>query len=452
MVQRAKAQTSDSSAFASKPNHEQEQERSQREELVSSVVRNLIPAPQMQHLLEPASTRAINLFFLTYADGMYLEYLPGLYLSRNRPTSIGASFEAVALAHLANDQRRVDLQQLSQARYGHALALTTAALQSPQTMTTPETIASVLLLALYAAIAMDSTKEATQVWSSHVRGATAILAKCSPEIFCNSAGQGLLHHIISVVQLNCMHQRLPAPPELQTLYSASWLNHGPQAFFWSVFERIADINADIDKSGITLRHLEYLNNLDEDVHYLLLTMPRTYRGIFEYHEDVEMIQQTFTDNEGIFSIPNHIFRSHRVAQAWNSLRMMRLVVNTRLVSRIVVYSTISPLTSESQEILHTWLIKATEKSKQTAIEVCASVPTVLRPGQWRDGPSARHKFSAWARSTIFPLSLAEQSPHDSETLGGYIKQQLQILSSIAGLRSVSQEMTHGNVNSNFGDW
>ncbi|KAJ5574131.1 uncharacterized protein N7459_008558 [Penicillium hispanicum] len=435
VTRKARAQSPQSLSFSSDVEGGPESQRVP----VCQVLQELIPSPRMQLLIEPASARAINMFFCSYSDGLYLEYLPGLYMSRDRPTSIGASFEAAALAYMANDQRRDDMQRLSHERYGHALSLTTAALQSPQTMATPETIASVLLLALFAAISMESSQEAAEVWSKHVRGAMAILASCPPSLFYNAPGQSLLHHIIGAMQMDYLNRCLPPPPELNTLYSVSWLNQGPQAQFWSMYERLAELNASFDESRVTPSDLESLRDADSDLQYLLVIMPRTYRGAFDFQADTELTQRTSSDMQDFSSIPNHTFKSHRIAQAWNCLRMMRLKVATMLVSGASSYISSTSPVSEVPETIQAWRSEASANARQTIIDVCSTVPATLRPGQWRGDLNQRFQYSAWARSLIFPLTVAREAPHGSEELDGYLKEQLRIVGAITGMRSVHQE-------------
>lgn len=411
----------------------------------ASTSQQLTPPPQMQLLVDPLSVRAINLFTTAYAGGTYLDWLPTLYLPHGRPASLEASFEAVALGYMANEQRRGDLRILAREKYSIGLQQTMRALQGPQCHTA-ETIASVLLLALFAVISSESYHDAQNVWSKHIHGIVAILESCSPSaIFQNHAGQGLLHHIISVVQIDCIQRRLPLPPQLQLLYSASWINENVQtANFWDVLGRLALLNTQFDESAISLLYISQLQELDKDVHSSLKLMPQIFPNQFAFC-DVTDSQNIDSRHTG-YNPPVHSFSSFRVAQTWNTLRMTRLLNANLLNSSIVAYLSQNPATTEDVEgTLLKSLDEISTIARQTAVAICASVPEFLRPNSWANNPSNSFLFSGWAGSLIWPLSLARESPHGSEELQNYIDKQMCVLRTITGMNAMRQEpLSPGN--------
>ncbi|KAJ5536753.1 hypothetical protein N7513_009939 [Penicillium frequentans] len=404
-----------------------------------STPRQLTPPPRMQLLVDPPCVRAINLFTTAYAGGTYLDWLPTLYLPHGRPASLEASFEAVALGYMANEQRRGDLRILAQEKYGIGLQHTMNALQGPQSAS-PETVASVLLLALFAVISSDSYHDAQDVWSKHIHGILAILESCSlSTIFQNHAGQRLLHHIISVVQIDCLQRRLPLPPQLQLLYSASWINESVQtANFWEVLGRLALLNTQFDESAVSLLYIAQLQEVDKDVHSLLELMPQLFPDEFAFCDITE--SQNIDCSQSEYRPPVHSFSSFRVAQTWNTLRMTRLFNANLLHSSIIAYLSLSFAVAEyDDETLLRSLSETSTIARQTAVAICASVPEFLRPDAWVNNPSKSFLFSGWAGSLIWPLSLARASSHGSEELQKYIDRQVCVLRTITGMNAMRQE-------------
>ena len=400
----------------------------------------IIPAPQLQILVDPPSVQAISFFTSAYSGGCYLDWLPSIYLSCERPALLEASFEAVALSYMANQQRRGDLQLLAQERYGVGLAQTMSLLNGRQSAS-PETLASILLLALFAVLSSDSYQDAQRTWSQHVHGILAILEPSSAlTIFDSSAGQSLLHHIISVVQMDCIQRGLPFPPYLKLLYSASCLNEGYQAYFWTLLDCLATLNSQFDEKQTLLSYIEELEELEKEVEHLIISMPQAHPG----HFSVQEIPNNHVVNGSILepSIPVQVSSGWRSAQAWNTLRMIRLY-NTNLLRRSITSylpsnNMIPQETVNKLEMLlrHTSLV-----AYHTAVDICASVPEKLRPEHWSNDPDISLQFSSWARSLIWPLSLAEVSLHGSEQLQEYLKRQIGVLGTITGMRGLHKNST-----------
>ncbi|KAJ5263570.1 hypothetical protein N7478_011175 [Penicillium angulare] len=401
----------------------------------------LFPAPQLQLLVDPPSVQAISFFTSAYSGGCYLDWLPSIYLSHKRSASLEASFEAVALSYMANQQQRGDLQILAQERYGVGLAQTMSLLTGHQSAS-PETIASILLLALFAVLSSESYQDAQSTWSKHVHGIVAILEPSSaPAIFDSSAGQSLLHHIISIVQIDCIQRGLPFPPYLKLLYSVSCLNEGYQAYFWILLDRLATLNSQFDEEQVSLSYIVKLEELEKEVEHLISSMPAANPGHFSFQE----IPNSHIVNGSILQpfIPVQVFSGWRSAQAWNTLRMIRLYNNNLLRRSITGYLPPNAIPPETVDKLEMLLHHTSVVAYHTAVDMCATVPENLRPEYWSKDPdpdTSLH-FSSWARSLIWPLSLAEGSPHGSERLHEYLKRQIGVLGAITGMRGLHKKST-----------
>lgn len=394
----------------------------------------------------PPSSQAIGLFNAAYAGGVYFDYLPLMRLQNDRPVVLEKSFEAVALAYLAREQHRGDLRRQAHESYGAALSQINDCLRV-RPATTPETLASVLLLALFVAISSGASRESRESWSIHVQGALAMLASdVSSELLQSLTGQYLVHHIVSVVQLDCIYRRIPLPPQLSLLYSASWLNQGPQAVLWSLLDRLATLNAEALESQGSLLHIAQLQELETDIQDLVASMPRAYPDAFAFEEPASHDKTP----SGTLEIPCHVFQSHRAAQAWNTLRSMCLFTSGLLISAIDSYFASHAFITDEK------LADSLRQSKQQTIQIakaastyiCASVPLVLRPGCLSDDPDMKIRYSAWARSLMWPLSVAKESRLPKE-LRGYIDEQLHVLKAVLGMQGPKQE---ASLSPTLNDW
>lgn len=383
----------------------------------------------LQELVHPPSSQAIGLFNETYAGGVYFDYLPLMHRRSDRPVALEKSFEAVALACLAREQHSRDLRRLSHESYGVALSQINGSLCMPGAVTA-ETLASVLLLALFVTMS-GASQDARDCWSIHVHGALAMLASnVSSDLLHSTTGQFLVHHVISVVQLDCINRRVPLPPQLSSLYSASWLNHGPQAQLWSLLSCLATLNAQSTQSIGSLLHISRLQELEADIQGLLASMPQAYPDPFAF----DTVTHRRPRNIIAIDIPSHVFQSHRSAQAWNTLRSMCLFTAQLLISGIDSYLDFHAIvTAELTESLRQSKERAMHNGKSAAVNICATVPVVMRPGRWVDDPDTRIRYSAWARSLMWPLSVA-RAGHDSNELRGYVEEQLHVVKTILGMQ------------------
>lgn len=394
-----------------------------------------LPTPTlMRQPTHPISSEAIYVFASEYAGGVYLEYLPAIYSQQDRSRSLEKSLEAVSLSNMAKTQSRDDLRQLAQRSYGEALSYLKIALAESKTAATTGTIASILLLALFEAIQPGSPQPSREVWSTHVQGALAAIASCSASgTFQTPLGQSLLHHIVSVVQLDFLNRRAALPPQLGALYRASRLNEGPQAEMWAVLDRLAVLNSLPIRSSVTLQYCFEIQGIQNHVLSLLESMPQRYPESFAF---TATAYDRGSDLDPKIRIPSHHFQSFRIAQAWNTLRLMCLLATKLLKSAVGSYLSFNTSPDGLASLLWESSRCSSIIANNIAIDICASVPDSLRPGDQSYDPKDNIRYSAWARSLLWPLSMARESPHGQEELQIYIEKQLSILATVAGMQDM----------------
>lgn len=390
---------------------------------------------QMQHLIEPIGSRAVNLFMFAFSGGVYLDYLPAMYGYQAKPSCLHMSLEAAALAYMANGHHRQDLRQMALQSYGAALSQTNRALQNLKATMKLETATSVLLLALFAVISPRNSDQTQNIWSEHVRGALAILGSCRPDVFNSLSSQGILHHVISIVQIDCLDRRVQMPPQLKALYALSWLNPGPQVQLWSLIDRLAELTASIGRTPICISGIEQIRNLDSSFEELMKCMPEAYSNCFEF-EECTTTATHLSEGETIERIPVLKFASPRMAQRWNTLRLLRLRSIDLLTSATSDYLSSVPGGTHLDEGLELCLDNASETAKQITTEICATVPEHLRPDQFTRYGIMGVAESAWARSLGWPLSMAKATAHNSEALQNYIERQIRVIAGISSTHNL----------------
>ncbi|CAI7662619.1 unnamed protein product [Penicillium manginii] len=370
-----------------------------------------------------------------FSGGVYLDYLPAMYGYQEKPGCLHISLEATALAYMAKEHHRKDLRQMALQSYGTALSQTNLALQNLKPAMKLETATSVLLLALFTVISPQNSSQPQNIWSEHVRGALAILGSCGPDMFNSLPAQGILHHVISTVQIDCLDRRVQMPSQLQALYYLSWLNPGPQVQLWSLIDRLAELAASIGRMPICLSEIEKIRDLDSSFEELMKCMPEAYSNCFEFEECTATATQLL-EGEAIERIPVLKFSSFRMAQRWNTLRLLRLRSIDLLTFATSAYLSFSPEETHLDGDLKSCLDNASETAKQITIEICATVPEYLRPDQFTRLHNIGVEESAWARSLGWPLSMAKANAHNSKSLQDYVERQVQVIRGISRTRDL----------------
>lgn len=405
---------------------------------------------QIQRLVEPISPRAVNSFMIAFSEGVYLDYLPSIYGNQESPSCLNTSLEAAALAYMANEYKTKDLEEIALRSYGAALSQTNAAVRNldPAIETNLKTATSVLLLALFAVTLPQLSNEPQKIWSEHVRGALAILATCEPEMFDNLPAQGILHHVISTVQIDCLERRVRIPPQLEALYKLSWLSPGPQAQLWSSIDRLAGLLASHGKVPIFFSYLEEIRDVNSSLEESMKSMPEAYSNCFEFEECTTNTTQ-LSDGDIIETIPVLKFSSYRMAQRWNTLRILRLLSSNILASATSGYLLIEPEGTDLHDTLEHSLNNQLELAKNITIDICATVPQYLRPNHATRIHKMGIEESAWARSLAWPLNMVKQTLCNSEVLQGYVDRQLQVFENIPSMSNLNIQINSDPISNSF---
>ncbi|CVL13871.1 uncharacterized protein FPRN_15234 [Fusarium proliferatum] len=156
-------------------------------------------------------------FFLSmYVPTTSMEFLS--VIAHDCPTELLSSpvMLAPALAMLSYELMEPSLMTLARKNYLTAIQNINAALSLPQQATNDSTLASVLLLALFEAIAFhphDSLKN----WTSHVDGAVQLIKLRGPRQFESALGRALFFDVSNHTYASCAQRRVPVPATISEM-------------------------------------------------------------------------------------------------------------------------------------------------------------------------------------------------------------------------------------------
>ncbi|EXJ72483.1 uncharacterized protein A1O5_04988 [Cladophialophora psammophila CBS 110553] len=380
-------------------------------------------------LAQSNSEVAIPFFVANFDQRVYLDYLLKLYGTANWSPLLNASFEAVAMSYLGSRQRSTELRRKTMERYSVALRKTNNAVSTPAMAAQDDTIASVMLLALFTALSCDDTAEASRIWSKHVNAAMKLMLLRSPQGPDGHVVQNLLSHIIGSIHLDCHAQGKTLPPLLTLLRHQSLLSADDfQLRFWDLID--ASTNLRLATAEDRVGHLDVIKQalaLDEQAQAL--------------HGKLASTHDVIAHLEGGICISCD-YQSHRRTQACNTMRIIRVDLNQLLLSHAqrCMVSIHDCHSASDQEWLEMQANRATLVLQEVIGELYESIPPFLKKGQYhRTGANPRTNRDMWICSFLWPLSkVAALSGTLSVELGDRIRRQLEHFAEICNNHQLSR--------------
>jgi hypothetical protein len=317
------------------------------------------------------------------------------------------SLEAVSMLCYARQTRRDGLMQSATLTYSLALSKAQEALDATAQATQDHVLASVMLLALYAALSADSANAST-AWTKHIYGALAVAAIRPRESFKSLAAQKLLSHVISSIQLDCVQRRERIPAQLRLLYDVAMPGGSFYLRFCNLIESLAELRAAAAKDHFRRTSTPgKVLELDREAGILLDLMP--------FSENFDIVKEA---NGEVY----HVYSGHRSAQAWNTLRLARLALMELMppddaFTYVDASREFSLLDSRPSSVV-----------ASTIGDICHSVPRFLRPTQRAE---SQPDSNSWIYSLIWPLAQSLASPFISRQLHERVLNQLLHFSNIS---------------------
>ncbi|KAF5696128.1 hypothetical protein FGLOB1_13763 [Fusarium globosum] len=301
----------------------------------------------------------LSLFIGTYSSAFGA--LPALLADSVPNGPLQLSVDAASLAFMAFQLNRYDLVPLANKCYFRAIQSLSKVVQSsiqPTSNAPPQSLSamaiqSVLLLDFYDKMAFQHYQpvEAPSLLQIHAKGSLSIVRSLPKDELLNPATLQLATQSILVTTLSCGADAVDFPEDLIGLYNELGSHSLIQSDRWRLighFIRLVNIHINVrnGKMGLSdalMRAREYnLDILDEENKIACSWPPYQRRGA------------------GAFGCYYDVYPDHKVVQALNKYRVMRLGVA----------SFVHKLTAS---------VEAAEDIEQLVRTICASVPQIILP-------------------------------------------------------------------------
>ena len=372
------------------------------------------PAPMLQYsLAQPIEDRATVFFVANYIVGNrgptrgHLDYLSDLYQTDSIPEGLLASMKAVGLAGYSHSGHAPSLMKNARYQYLRAIQLTNAALQSRDDAKKDTTLMAIMILGIFEAVT-GCNQQSVTAWAEHVAGAAALLKLRGREQFRTAGGRRMFIQTVSTLMVICMQRRLPLPD-----YIIEWtaetrkMFQGPPDPAWTVQElmmRFTNFRAAIHDGSISDPLVILAQCLELDGEYLEIfnDVPVGWR----YQTiDVE------SDSDFIYNGRYHIYHDYWIAQMWNGMRTVRVILNEKIREILINgFAAKPPLFAKPEHTAQFQI--STETLYQMQADILASVPQHLGfTSRSPPSPSAvtNPAQSSDMAATIFPWTNFNES-------------------------------------------
>lgn len=274
-------------------------------------------------------SQATCFFMKNYVIGnsRSFEYLQSFYNS-GMQEHLAVSVKAVALATFSSEVHSWELEQMATKEYAAALHLLNGALRSSDLALNDSTLISVILLDQFEKIISRRQPRPKKSLTNHINGAASLVRLRGYEQFRSELGLRIFLQISSAVMVSCMQDETAVPADIIALrsYATNFLDADDP--IWRIsqtFIRLVNLYAAL-KDGTLFEPgaiITAATHIDEECISILtdLAAKMPYQTI--YTKESTLARSTFTFYEEYY----HIYDSYRVAQAWNSVRLGRILLN-----------------------------------------------------------------------------------------------------------------------------
>ncbi|KAK6612252.1 C6 finger domain-containing protein [Botrytis cinerea] len=247
-------------------------------------------------------------------------------------------------------------------------ALTNAALQSPTAVKRDSTLLAILILGIFETITGKNQKS-MKAWAEHIHGAAAVVKLRGPEAIKKVGGIRLLAQVTSSLLISCIQRDIPIPKyivEITEFAQNEMTNIDPAWIAQRIMIDYTSFNAKYH-AGYYSDAQELLDDaeaLDERFLAFFTNIPKGW----EY-----TIVQTDKDSDVVFDGYYHVYYDHWVAQIWNAIRELRILLN-ETIREVLLKDFTSPVPSLlGSEYAERFQI-CTEIVYHLQAEILASVP------------------------------------------------------------------------------
>lgn len=355
-----------------------------RSRLISKEVQSWGKIPSIPpSIAEAVEVHAIAFFLQHYVQSNHdhtrgqFEYLPSLCNQAGIDRFFSLAISAVGLAGLANTVHSLDLLNQAKTRYHQAVAMTTFALGDPDLSRRDTTILSVMLLGMFESVTFED-RESMKSWDIHVAGTATIIIMRGFAQFDTALGIRIFQQFHNHYLFHCVRHRKPAAEEIKNLRDFAAGLHDPSSPEWRLSEistRWVDHIAGLSTlSGPMGGNSNMVAATSAKLDQELLQLSREMTGVWSY-DTVQVGPEEGTDL--VFHGYYHIYHEPWMAQVWNSLRGIRILLNELLSGLLVRVIHGFPSGQPVPAALRKKLQDCVSTQRVLTADICASIPQHL---------------------------------------------------------------------------
>jgi Fungal specific transcription factor domain len=346
---------------------------------------------------------------------------------------------AVGLASISHSLGHPEVMHSARWQYSRALRTTNEALKTPEKAILNDTLASVMLLALFEIVAHQNQEPSDQ-WAGHINGALTLLVHRGPSQFRSAIGLLLYRQVSTSIIASCVQHKLRIPSGLVYVRAQASLyidNADPVWRFFAITDALTDLRAAIEDGQMTdpVSVIRRATEVDNEARSLSPDMPVAWSYVVAYSS---------TDDVAVFERTYHIYKDHRAAQMWNTIRMTRMLLNE------VIHENLAKARSDSSWTTvpkySTLLEHHASVSRAMTTEILASVPQFTQ-----FSPNGSTLFSPTVASSCFllwPLEVVASSPRSTTSMRRYAIDRLRYMGAKMNVRQaleVAEKLEKGSV-------
>jgi len=359
--------------------------------------------------------RATGFFFSNFVisvDGPsrgYLDHLENVYNTDDMDDNLLASMKAVGLAGYSHVAHAPQLIKDARQQYMKALRLTNLALRSPKDAKKDSTLLAIMILGIFETVT-GCDQRSMAAWAEHINGAAALVKLRGLEQLRTPVGRRMFVQVTSSLLISCIQRQLALPAHIIELRAevAKYINPTEPAWYIqdSMIE-FADFRSKIRARVITDPKTILSKALELDGIFLELfsNVPPGWRYETVY---------TDADPDIVFNKRYHVYHDYWMAQLWNAMRSIRILLNEEIRDILLVGFSSKPPLFLGPEYTAQFQI-STDVLYELAADILATVPQHLGyvskyNGQTSTSNSAAPANSDQTNSRFFWTDFEDSSP------------------------------------------
>jgi len=297
-------------------------------ELFVDVVRQEDDALSIFSLAPTIEDRATGFFVTNYvigADGPsrgHLDYFADIARSQALGDGLIECVKAVGLAGYAHSVHAPSLLKNARYQYVRALQSTNKALKDPAEVRKDTTLLSIMILGIFETIT-GCNQRSLKDWAEHLNGASAVIKLRGPDQIKTPAGRRMLLQVSSNLLIACINRGIPLPKHIREYMEAAmkFVQKPDSAFHvLDTMMKLASFRAECLNGKLKDRHEILSKALKLDG--IMLSIASAVPPGWEY-ETVYLGE----DSKYVYKGCYHIYYDVWMAQIWNALRTIRILLN-----------------------------------------------------------------------------------------------------------------------------